>query len=66
MLCICVVLGVPLAFLACFDLDVTVKVSIILAMCFVVSLVAQVTEKDEGRQWLLVFAYLATISALLS
>lgn len=35
-------------------------------MCFLVSVLAQVTEKDEGRQWLLVFAYLATISALLS
>ncbi|KAK7718781.1 hypothetical protein SLS63_010387 [Diaporthe eres] len=38
----------------------------LLTMCVLVSVLAQVTEKDEGRRWLLVFAYLATISALLS
>lgn len=66
LLCICVVLVVPLGFLACFELNGTVKYSIVLTMCFVVSLLAQMTEKDEGRQWLLVFAYLPIISALLS
>lgn len=66
LLCICVVLVVPLGFLACFELNGTVKYSIVLTMCFVVSLLAQMTEKDEGRQWSLVFAYLPTISALLS
>lgn len=66
LLCICLVLVVPLGFLACFDLNSTVKYSIVLTMCVLVSLLARVMEKDEGRQWLLVFAYLATMSALLS
>lgn len=66
LLCVFVFLVIPLGFLACSDANTTVKVSLVLTMCFLVRLLAQVTEKDEGRQWMLVFAYLATIGALLS
>lgn len=66
LLCIFVFLVVPLGFLACSDANTTVKASIVLGMCSMVSFLAQMTEKDEGRQWLLVFAYLANIGALLS
>lgn len=66
LLCNFVFLVIPLGLLACFDTNSTVKVSVVLGMCSLVSLLAQMTEKDEGRQWLLVFAYLAIIGALLS
>ena len=44
----------------------TVRLSVVLVMCSLISVLAQETEKDEGRRLLLVFAYLATIGALLS
>ena len=66
LLCVSVFLAIPMGLLAYFDTNTTVRLSVVLAMSSLISLLAQGTEKDEGRQLLLVFAYLATIGTLLS
>lgn len=65
LLCISALLVIPMGLLVYFDTN-TVRLSVVLVMCSLISLLAQETEKDEGRRLLLVFAYLATIGTLLS
>lgn len=63
---ICSLLIIPLALLAYFDADHTVRTVLVLAMCFLISILARAFEADETRRLLLVCAYSAIISGFLA
>ncbi|KAJ0117742.1 uncharacterized protein J7T55_001942 [Diaporthe amygdali] len=66
LLCACVLFVIPLALTVYFEENITVKVSLILVMCLLVTILALATEQDEGRRLLLLFAYVAIVCTLLS
>ena len=63
---ICIFLILPLACLTYFDTNRTVRMVLILVMCFLVSVLARIVEPDEARQIIFICAYSAVMSGLLS
>lgn len=63
---ICVFLVLPLALLSYFDTSRNVKTTLVLIMCFLVSILARVLEPDEPRQIIFVCIYSAIMSGFLS
>ncbi|KAJ4386814.1 hypothetical protein N0V93_009712 [Gnomoniopsis smithogilvyi] len=66
LLAISVFFILPLALLSYYESDRAVRTGLVLAMCFLASLLARAIEPDEGRQIVLVCAYGALISGFLS
>ncbi|KAL1868301.1 hypothetical protein Daus18300_006025 [Diaporthe australafricana] len=65
MLCISGFFVIPLVLMAYFDTNTTLKLFLVLVMCSLVSYMAQMTERLEGRRLILVLAYLAISLTLL-
>lgn len=63
---ICIFLILPLAFLTIFDTNRTVRMALILVMCFLVSVFARIAEPDEARQITFICVYSAVMSGFLS
>lgn len=56
----------PLALLAYFDTNRSVRMALVLVMCFLISVFARVIEADEARQVVFVCVYSAVMSGFLS